>query len=191
VVSSTIKAASLVAAEQTAAVGLISAKAAALTEGVLQTMLLSKIKFATAVVLVVAAVGGNRLLVASRAAERADGAKPVQPDKPQPPPQQDRPRIEVIGVRVHEFKRQVLFVRDPSSGQFKPLTREDGIPILKGYIGFHVKKLNDAKDDKSVREALKGLEESVQNMKDLLGFPDVRVEKKPEDKKPRTEKPPL
>jgi hypothetical protein len=52
------------------------------------------------------------------------------------------------------------------------------------------KKLQGAKDDKSVREALKGLEESVRNMKDLLGFPDVPVEKKPEDKELEKEKPP-
>jgi RNA polymerase sigma factor (sigma-70 family) len=57
VVSSTVKAASLFAAGQTAAVGLISAKAAALTEGVLKTMLLSKLKVAVAVLLAIGALG--------------------------------------------------------------------------------------------------------------------------------------
>jgi hypothetical protein len=46
IVSSTVKAATLFAAGQMAAVGLISARAAALAEGVLRTMLLSKIKIA-------------------------------------------------------------------------------------------------------------------------------------------------
>jgi RNA polymerase sigma factor (sigma-70 family) len=51
VASSTIKAATLFAAGQTAATGVISAKVVALTEGVLKTMLLTKLKIATAVLL--------------------------------------------------------------------------------------------------------------------------------------------
>jgi RNA polymerase sigma factor (sigma-70 family) len=192
VVSSTIKAASLFAAGQTAAVGLISAKVAALTEGVLQTMLLSKIKFATAVVLVVAAVvvGGNRLLIPTRAAAGADGPKQGPPKKHQPP-REDKPQIEVMERDGAVERHVVLFVRDPSSGEFKPLAREDGIPVLKGHIELQVKKLKEAKDDKSIRQALKSLEESVQNMKDLLSLPGRPAEKKPEDKKPGKEKPAL
>jgi hypothetical protein len=67
IVSSTVKAATLFAAGQTAAVGLISAKAAALTEGVLQSMFLSKMKTATAVVLVVCFLLGGVFLLADRA----------------------------------------------------------------------------------------------------------------------------
>jgi RNA polymerase sigma factor (sigma-70 family) len=54
VVTSTIKAASLFAAGQAAATGVISVKVAALTEGVLKTMLLTKLKVAMAVVLLAA-----------------------------------------------------------------------------------------------------------------------------------------
>jgi RNA polymerase sigma factor (sigma-70 family) len=54
IVSSTIKAASLFAAGQAAATGAISVKVAALTEGVLKTMLLTKLKVAMAVVLLAA-----------------------------------------------------------------------------------------------------------------------------------------
>ncbi len=54
VVTSTIKAASLFAAGQAAATGAISGKVTALTEGVLKTMLLNKLRIATAVVLVAA-----------------------------------------------------------------------------------------------------------------------------------------
>ena len=57
VVSTTIKAASLFAAGQTAATGLVSANVAALTEGVLKTMLLSKLKVAAAVLLAIGALG--------------------------------------------------------------------------------------------------------------------------------------
>jgi RNA polymerase sigma factor (sigma-70 family) len=57
VLSSTIKAASLFAAGQVAAAGLISAKAAALTEGVLKTMFLSKLKIAVVAFLVIGTLG--------------------------------------------------------------------------------------------------------------------------------------
>jgi RNA polymerase sigma factor (sigma-70 family) len=56
-VSSTVKAASLLAAGQPAAAALISAKAAALTEGVLKTMLLNKLKIAVVAVLVIGTLG--------------------------------------------------------------------------------------------------------------------------------------
>jgi RNA polymerase sigma factor (sigma-70 family) len=193
VVSSAIKAASVLAAGQAAAVGLVSAKAAALTEGMLQTMLLSKIKVATAVLLVVTAVGagGNRLLVSTRAAQGAAEPKQVQKEKPQPPQGKDQLRIYVKPHPDGEFRLQGLVVRDPSSGEYKVLTRDGGIPVVKGYIEFHVKKLKEARDDKSIRDALKNLEESVQNMKELLSLPGGPADKKPEDKKPAEEKPPL
>ncbi len=55
-VVSTVKAATLIAAGRTVATGVISAKVATLTEGVLKTMWLTKLKTATAVLLVVALV---------------------------------------------------------------------------------------------------------------------------------------
>jgi RNA polymerase sigma factor (sigma-70 family) len=63
VVSSTIKAASLFAAGQAAAKGVISAKAAALSEGVLKAMLLTKARIAAVVVLVIAALAGAAGLI--------------------------------------------------------------------------------------------------------------------------------
>src|SRR5262245_4932145 len=76
VVSSTIKAATLFAAGQ-AATGVISTKVAALTEGVLKTMLVSKLKYATAVMLVVlTCVGGST--VAMLLPTAAGQSKPAQ-----------------------------------------------------------------------------------------------------------------
>jgi RNA polymerase sigma factor (sigma-70 family) len=68
-VSSTIQAATLVATRQAAASGVISTKVAALTEGVLKAMLVSKLKAVTAVLLVVlACVGGGIVAVLPSAA---------------------------------------------------------------------------------------------------------------------------
>jgi RNA polymerase sigma factor (sigma-70 family) len=59
VVSTTIQAATAFAAGQAAASGMLSVKAVALTEGVLKTMLLSKLKIATAVLLAVVVLGAG------------------------------------------------------------------------------------------------------------------------------------
>ncbi len=73
VASSTLKAASLVAAGQAATAGLISVKAAALTKGVLKSMLMTKLKIAFGIALAAvvagAGVSANGLLRQSRAAQ--------------------------------------------------------------------------------------------------------------------------
>jgi RNA polymerase sigma factor (sigma-70 family) len=72
-VSSTIKAVTLVAAGQAAAAGLISANVAALIKGVMQGMLLNKLKMAASALLVVAAAG----LGAGGVLYATQGADPV------------------------------------------------------------------------------------------------------------------
>jgi hypothetical protein len=81
-VASTIKAASLLAAGQAA--GVVSAKIAALTEGVVQAMFVTKIKSVLAVVLVVGlALAGAGLIYQSQAADLPkDSNKVVQAPKP-------------------------------------------------------------------------------------------------------------
>jgi RNA polymerase sigma factor (sigma-70 family) len=78
-VCSTIKAATLFAAGQAAAAGFISAKVAALTEGVSMTMFMSKIK-AVMVVLVIAAIaGGAGLIYQAQAAESPKAQRAIEP----------------------------------------------------------------------------------------------------------------
>jgi len=77
-VTSTIKAASLFAAGQ-ATVGVVGAKVAALTEGVLKAMLLTKLKITTAVLLVIAVLGAG-LAGLSYHALGAEPARVIQPE---------------------------------------------------------------------------------------------------------------
>jgi RNA polymerase sigma factor (sigma-70 family) len=93
VVSSTIQAASLLAAGPAVSSGLISAKVIALSEGVLKTMLVTKIKSAMAVVLViglVCGVAGTGLrhgpLAAQPAGPEAAAASPQGQEGPPPAP---------------------------------------------------------------------------------------------------------
>jgi RNA polymerase sigma factor (sigma-70 family) len=74
VVSATIKAATVFAAGQAAATGVISVKVAALTEGVLRTMLLNKLRSVlVALVLVVTVLaGGGGILPLTRAGEQGN-----------------------------------------------------------------------------------------------------------------------
>jgi hypothetical protein len=57
-------------------------------------------------------------------------------------------------------------------------TIEEAIPILKEYIELDLKKLKEAKDNKSMRQAVEVLEKSVQMLKELLSY-GAPAEKKP------------
>jgi RNA polymerase sigma factor (sigma-70 family) len=80
--SSTIKAALVVAAGQSVATGLISAKVGILTQGVLKTMLLTKLKIALAVLsaIVVLAAGTTFVTVPARAVPPQPLVKAARPD---------------------------------------------------------------------------------------------------------------
>jgi RNA polymerase sigma factor (sigma-70 family) len=79
-VSSTGKAASLFAARQAAAEGVISANVAALTEGVLNSMLLSKLKIALAIGLIAGALGAG----VSLHSYHLRAAEPIKLERPNP-----------------------------------------------------------------------------------------------------------
>lgn len=79
IVSSTIKAATLLAAGQTMTAGLVSSKVIALSEGVVKAMMLSKAKIGMMALLVVATAGagGGGLFYYSQAATAEQSSKPV------------------------------------------------------------------------------------------------------------------
>jgi RNA polymerase sigma factor (sigma-70 family) len=82
VLGPTIKAASLFAAGQAAAAGGASVQAVALMEGVLKTMLLTKLKIATTLVLGVGLLGISWGLYPSRAASPPEGKQEAAPPPP-------------------------------------------------------------------------------------------------------------
>jgi RNA polymerase sigma factor (sigma-70 family) len=109
VVSSTIKAATLCAAGQAATTGFISAQVAALTEGVLKSMLMSKLKVVTAVVLALGIVGSGAgmidypTLVPVAKEARADGLpRAREQDKGQ-----DAERIKELEEANKKLKIQI------------------------------------------------------------------------------------
>jgi hypothetical protein len=81
-VASTIKAAGVLAAGKAAAAGAISVKVAALTDGVIKAMFMTKLKSALAVVLVLGVMGAGGTSLAYRMAAGQDGKQPVA-EKPQ------------------------------------------------------------------------------------------------------------
>src|SRR5262249_5985877 len=83
---STIKAASLLAAGQTTAAGLISPKVAALAEGVMKVMLMSKLKAVVAVMFVLGfLLIGATVLICRTAAQGATLALPIAEEQVKPP----------------------------------------------------------------------------------------------------------
>jgi RNA polymerase sigma factor (sigma-70 family) len=87
VAASTIKAASSFAAGQAAAAGVVSVKAAALADGVLKTMLLTRLKITTVLLLAVAVLGAGTVALAQRvlAQKPADQAAAPRQESSTPP----------------------------------------------------------------------------------------------------------
>jgi RNA polymerase sigma factor (sigma-70 family) len=105
--TSTISAASLFAAGQAAAAGVTSVKAVALAEGVLKTMLLSKLKSATTALLAVALLGATaaalpQLVVGDRPEDAAVTEKPALAE--QPPNSPVKEKKEPVRRPVKETK---------------------------------------------------------------------------------------
>jgi uncharacterized protein (TIGR03067 family) len=103
VVSSTITAVSLLAAGQAVATGAVSVKVAALTEGVLKTMFLTKVKVVMVLLLVASLSGAAGLIYrtqaaeqppARRATEKADKGKQPIATKKAEKPKPDKERLQ-------------------------------------------------------------------------------------------------
>ena len=95
VVFSTIKAASLITAGQGAATGAISVKVAALTEGVLKTMLLTKLKIATVVLFVASTVAVTCAVLAKQPQPGLPKDVRAKPQiKPAQPPKRDQDKLQ-------------------------------------------------------------------------------------------------
>jgi RNA polymerase sigma factor (sigma-70 family) len=104
-VASTIKAASLLAAGQA---GVVSAKVAALAEGVMKAMLLTKLKIATAVLLVAAALAGSAgFLYRTQAAEPGEKAPTPLAQAKQNPQADTKSKLDLLKELVEDAERDV------------------------------------------------------------------------------------
>jgi len=90
VVSSTIKAARLLAAGEAAAGGAISVKVAALTEGVMKAMLFTKLKAPIAIVLVLGLLATGATILTCRTAAGQDDKKPAAEKPVEPAAKQEK-----------------------------------------------------------------------------------------------------
>ena len=96
---STVKAATLIAAGQSTVAGVVSAKVAALMEGVLKVMLLTKLKIATAVVLLgITLLGAG--LAGLKCLAQAPGPAKVEQTEPGKDKKADKPKTKAWKERV-------------------------------------------------------------------------------------------
>ncbi len=108
VVCSTIKTATLVAASQGAVAGVVSAKVAALTEGMMRTMLLTKLKIMTVIVLALTALGVGAGFVTYQALVPAvagadqpgQASKPDKDKQPNKPAKTDKDKLQGTWIVV-------------------------------------------------------------------------------------------
>jgi RNA polymerase sigma factor (sigma-70 family) len=136
VVSSTISAASFFAAGQATATGLVSVKVAALAEGVLKAMMMSKLKAVVAVVLVLGFIVTGTTVLTSRIAV-AQGEPPPdatktkapqkqeQPDKATPQARQTKEKTDLDKLQgtweVTTFQVRGIELEGPIADQFKAI----------------------------------------------------------------------
>jgi RNA polymerase sigma factor (sigma-70 family) len=160
VVSSTIKTATLVAASNGAVAGVVSTKVAALTEGVLKGMFLTKLKTMTAMLLVVGMFAfGAELLVHHtaageqiRAEQNADKPANRQAVQPQGAANQDQPKVDDVkpkadaGGPVHSLpghKERLTSVAFAPEGQWIATAAWDGtVRLWDAKTGKEVRRLD-------------------------------------------------
>jgi RNA polymerase sigma factor (sigma-70 family) len=175
--SSTVKAAAMIAAGQAMVAGVVPAKVAALMEGVMKAMLAAKLKTVTAALLVVAAVGiGGGLLSRSRAAaqtadERLPKAAGEQRGYEKAAPQTTRVREGTGGSEAktsepEEYKSIFIKILGVVAGHFEQIT------YANQYDGRIEASTNGVDATGMIREAYVAL--SYQDGKCLLS---VRINK--------------
>jgi RNA polymerase sigma-70 factor (ECF subfamily) len=151
VVSATVKAASLFVAGKAAATGAISARAAALTEAVVKTMLLTKLKVMAGVVLVVGILGtGLGLGTLSYRTEAAGSGTATR----EAAPKSDRDRLQGTWQQVSCKGKDE--VPDDLVKKTALAVKDDTITVLMdGVFSFELTfKLDESKTPKTIDEAL-------------------------------------
>ncbi|HEV3145567.1 MAG TPA: sigma-70 family RNA polymerase sigma factor [Gemmataceae bacterium] len=114
VASGTIKAATIFAAGPAAAGGALSARPVALAERVLKTMLLTKLKIATAVLAMFAVLGGGVAALSQKVLAdmpALPGAPPVLAEKPADPPAKDRKETASTTAEKKEVEPTPMSIR--------------------------------------------------------------------------------
>jgi hypothetical protein len=182
VVSSTIKAASSLAAGQAAA-GVISVKVAVLTEGVLKAMFVTKLKTATAVLLMVALVGiggGATALLAGAADGQVTTGVAVAP-REESPRKKAKPDQPDINVKETNEAEDAKFIRRtyldllgvlPTPDEIKQFQQDKAPDKRKRLVArLHIRvtmedALKKLPDDETRRLALEEIEKLVKALKE-------------------------
>jgi hypothetical protein len=157
VVSTTFKAATAVAAGQTVATGAISAKVAALTEGVLKAMFMTKLKIVTAVLLAVCVsgmgAGASGLVCRTQGAEKANS----QPVAGLP--------LTTAGAQDGQKRKNEL-----QELEMKLIGKYVTVHVAKREIENALKRLREAtnNDKETELEALVEIEQVVKEMKEKV-----------------------
>jgi RNA polymerase sigma factor (sigma-70 family) len=156
----TVKAAMLIAARDAAEAGLVSASAAALTEGVLRTMFITKLKTAAAALLAAGAIASGIGLCAYQGPTRSPGKVEQAPSLParhddaiRPPAVEDMEALRVLqAANFEEF-----------AGKVQQLVRRARRALAEGDMDRAVRDLKEIESDAiACKDALKARREGAQ-----------------------------
>ncbi len=160
----TIRAATRFAAGEAAAGGLASARAVALTQGVLRTMMLAKLKIAAALALTLALLSGGGYTYLSQAAEPKEGPKPGQVASEKPAlvdkekDDKDKPKADEPAADKQAIQGvwQTTDVEDKGRAQTWDITAEKVIIRIPGqYDQLNGYTLDSSKTPKEIDLTLK------------------------------------
>jgi RNA polymerase sigma factor (sigma-70 family) len=170
--NSTVQAATLTAAGQTAYPGVISTKVAALTEGVLKTMLLTKLKIATAVLLMAATIGAGASALTQKAlaakqpetrvetkatAEKPAGDAPRTPLRREPPAQEQKAEdIEQLIKRLGALPAEVA------------KTKKSDAEVVEALFRATLKRPPPEAEQSRIAKHLRKAKNRVEGCRDIL-----------------------
>jgi RNA polymerase sigma factor (sigma-70 family) len=156
-VASTIKTVMLVAASPAPTAGVVSAQVAALTEGVLKTMFLAKLKTATALLLAFGILTGAAMLTRHvMAAKERQGSAVPQPQSPEQPTAQANPGKPQPAAKQPERPRADNRARTDRFGDALPEGALLRIGTIRYRAGASINKAALSPDGKLLATAYEG-----------------------------------
>jgi RNA polymerase sigma factor (sigma-70 family) len=153
VVSSTIQAASLFAAGQAAAAGVVSAKVAALTEGVLKAMLVTKLKNATAILVAIALIAAGVIGVAMQGPKAVAGSQidAQKEDKVSAAVQDKKPAAtDPAQQKTDESTPDVRILQGHRGAVYFAFFSPNGATLVTAAKGFNFKNLAAPRKDEVI-----------------------------------------
>jgi RNA polymerase sigma factor (sigma-70 family) len=172
-----------------AAGGAVPAPVAALTQGVLRTMFIAKVKMVTAIGLTVAVLGTGGGLVTYRpqdaAVARVDDAPTARPETPPPPNNDPRKRGQEQAVRSLDLEKQALLKQFQEVQVRQKETERELVQVLARYeqtkamldrVVAELRRVKQLRDDASSSAELEKARDEIEQLEAQLEVKKAHIQ---------------